>query len=149
MPTNRIRTSRKLRTLDDYKVCEALTLRSPLIPTEGFWDRHGPGLRCAEQRDEQAIGAAWRAGERFMLGLWVSGWQPTVEFVVFDEPGRPGTRPPGWWKYCAPEQPGNRESEKSYLTRLNLWLDGEQAAEAATCSKKSVLRKPRRAVNRH
>ena len=38
----------------------------------------------------------------------------------------PGSRPDAWWTYSAPEPRRPKESERDYLTRLNLLLPGER-----------------------
>jgi hypothetical protein len=142
MPTNRTIRARGRRNLDDYRASEALTLKVPLIPTKGFYDPAAVGTRCAEIRDEAAIGDAWRIHEEKLLRLWIEGWLPaaTAKFTGFTDPGRPGTRPPGWWKHRAPEPRRRGESERKYLDRLGLWQDGEKAAGAAYERRAQIIR---------
>jgi hypothetical protein len=120
MPTNRTRIHRAPSRLDDFRAAEALTLCPPLIQCVGFYDR------TTGWRDERAIEAAWRTHRDRLVRMWIAGWLPTEEFISPFKPGRPGTRPAGWWRHCAPEPQRRGETEAQYLSRLALWLDGEQ-----------------------
>jgi hypothetical protein len=128
----KLRAARRPHGLDDYRLSELFSLRRPLIALNGY------------AGDEAAIAAAWARLERPLVELWISGWKPAVKFVVSEaeEPGAPGTRPAGWWRYCAPEPRGKRESEMAYLRRKGLLIDGEQellAAHARRAATESVL----------
>jgi len=53
-------------------------------------------------------------------------WAANRDWVVAQHAiENPGTRPPLWWKYTAPEPRGD-EHEADYLERLRLWLPGER-----------------------
>jgi hypothetical protein len=130
MATTRKPLLRSAARLDDYRLCELLTLRAPLIPTKGFYDPNAPADLCSHKRDTTAIATAWRAHEMMLLHLWISGWLPTLKFIAY-EPGAPGTRPPGWWRYLTSIGRERHETEERYLTSHCLWLDGEQEAAAA------------------
>src|SRR5215203_1288049 len=130
MATTRKPLLRSAARLDDYRLCELLTLRAPLIPTKGFYDPNAPADPCSHKRDTTAIAAAWRAHEMMLLHLWISGWLPTLKFIAY-EPGAPGTRPPGWWTYRAPDARRQHETEALYLSRHRLWQSGEREAAAA------------------
>jgi len=107
MPTNRRVLSRPRRQLDEYEYSELLTLRSPLIAGTGFWKRDAPGLRVADQRDEDRMRELWRTREVELVTMWVDGWRPQSPFAGYREIGCPGSRPPGWWKFA------NRHPRKS------------------------------------
>jgi hypothetical protein len=116
MPTNRALLRRSLRRLDDYRICEAMTLKRALI-SAGF------------EGDEAAIAAAWAAHEELLIHLWIDGWTPTAaKFITKFEPGRPATRPPGWWRFRAPGPRRVGESVIAYLDRTGKWLPGERAS---------------------
>lgn len=55
---------------------------------------------------------AWEFGRDQLLEEWVRD--------------RPGTRPPGWWRFSAPEPRRTGELEPAYLRRLGLLLQGEE-----------------------
>src|SRR4051794_25740319 len=104
MPTKRTPINRARLAFDDYHAAEALTLRAALIPDLGFYDPLAPGVSCSQKRDIAAIAQAWATRERELLALWISGWVRHEKWVSAFTPGKPGTRPPGWWKHCAPER---------------------------------------------
>jgi hypothetical protein len=110
--------------LDDFKIVEALTLESPLLAGEGFY-APGPGIPAAH-RDEGAIAAAWRMRGHELLELWVSGWSPGKWATNDGMPGKPGTRPKGWWKHAAPRKRRVGESVHRYLDSIDGWLPGER-----------------------
>src|SRR4051812_20529318 len=112
--------------VDDYRLAELLTLQPPLIAGAGYYDPEVRGDRVAEQRDTDAIEQAWRELEDQLLALWIAGWQPELKFTGPVQRGGPGTRPPGWWRFCAtePRRPG--EVQAAYLERHHLWLPGER-----------------------
>jgi hypothetical protein len=126
MPSRRTILGRARHVLDDYRLAELFTLDPPLLVAEGFYNPALPGRRCADQRDTAAMEALWREREGELVALWVHGWQPRSKFVAPFAPGKPRTRPIGWWRHCAPERRRRGESEPDYLDRLNLWLPGER-----------------------
>ena len=54
--------------------------------------------------------------------LWREVWEDAADALLADWIGRhPGTRPPAWWEFSAPDIPrGDDESEPAYLDRLGL-----------------------------
>jgi hypothetical protein len=120
----KVRSAKVPHGLTDYRVAELLSLQRPLIPTEGYCRRED-GRYVA---DEVAIRAAWQRLDAALVQLWIGGWAPSVRFLVPEakEPGMPGTRPAGWWKYCAPDRRRRGESQIAYLRRHNLLVEGEE-----------------------
>lgn len=118
MSTNRRTIQRQLRALDDLAMAEVLCLVPSLI---------GSSLDSAGDRD-QAIAEQWARREHQLVAAWVNGWTPASKFACFvDRPGsRAGTRPPGWWRFCAPVPRRPREAESAYLDRVKRWLPGER-----------------------
>ena len=108
MPTRRTPLGRKRRELDDFCLAELMTLQPGLIHG-GFYDASAEGIRCVDKRDTIAIEETWRERELELLRLWIGGWIPANKWVGAYTPGKPGTRPPGWWKYRAPEPRPRRE----------------------------------------
>ncbi len=128
MPTKRNKVDRSRHVVDEYHLAEALTLQSALIPTFGFYAPWASGSeRCGEKRDVDAIAACWHEREHELLALWIAGWRPTEKWVGVYKPGRPFTRPAGWWRYIAKERRRPRESERDYLIRHELLLPSECA----------------------
>jgi hypothetical protein len=125
MGTTRIPINRPLHRLTELEMKEALSLDPPWV--SGGFDTK-PVDRGCDHRDEAAIAAAWRERERELLEAWTSGWVPSHKFAGPMRPGKPGTRPPGWWKYCAPTPRRRGETETQYLDRTNSWLVGEREA---------------------
>src|SRR5215208_405215 len=120
MPTRRTVLARARHALDDFAICELFTLQGPLIaggvgwhawPTQGSRDYHPP-----HDRDVEAIADAWATREVELVTLWISGWQPESKWCGDFASGKPRTRPPGWWKHCAPERRRRGESQARYLT---------------------------------
>ena len=123
MPTNRRVLSRPRRQLDEFEYSELLTLREPLLGGYGFNGQ-------VDQMEK-----LWREREAELINLWTSGWRPETEFAGFpDKAGRPGTRPPAWWLFCAPHKRKRGEHEWMYLDRYGLWRDGERDEWLAACS---------------
>ena len=134
MPTRRHTLSRPRRQLDEYEYAELLTLRSPLLAGHGFWDRSSQdGTLVADQRDLKKMEELWHQREGELISMWCIGWQPDSPFASYPKLGRPGTRPPGWWRFMAPHKRLRGEHEWQYLDRHGLWRDGEREAWLASC----------------
>jgi hypothetical protein len=112
----KLRPLKRLHGVDDYHIAELFSLQKALLAFHGYWG------------DEAAIAAAWATLERPLIELWITGWEPRVRFLMRDAaiPGAPGTRPVGWWKYCAREPRRKQESEVGYLRRKGLIADCEE-----------------------
>jgi hypothetical protein len=144
MPTNRRPIVRHAVRLTEPQICELLTLEAPLAAGEGFWagQRHEgktvgiprvrgdlpPGGIVAYERDIGAMESAWQTHESTLLGLWIAGWRPGDSLcqAIFT-PGRPGTRPPGWWRFRGPKVLPDLEveTEREYLESHGLLLPEE------------------------
>ena len=143
MPTNTVFRRRTWQpSLSDYEIAEAFHLRPPLIPSEGFLGKVPNGERGALNRDWEAIALAWQTHGDELIELWVSGWTPSVKFLdtAAKLPGAPGTRPAGWWRFCAPRPRRKRESESAYLSRLGLLLPGEAEAISAHTRRDATIK---------
>ena len=103
----KLRAAKLPRWVDRYKLAHLFSLELPLIAGEGY-RRSEDGRSVA---DDNAIRAAWQRLDADLVLLWINGWAPSVRFLMPEakEPGVPGTRPAGWWHYCAPAPRRRRE----------------------------------------
>jgi hypothetical protein len=125
MGTTRTPINRPLHRLTELEMKEALTLEPPMI--SGGFDTK-PVDRGVDHRDTEGIATVWRERESELLEVWISGWRPKSKFAGPMQPGKPGTRPRGWWKHRAATPRRRGETETQYLDRTNSWLVGEREA---------------------
>jgi hypothetical protein len=73
---------------------------------------------------EAELRELWAAEGAELTALYVrGGWK--APGCANQEPPRPGERPPGFWRFGAPEPRRPDETEADYLRRLGLLLPGE------------------------
>lgn len=133
MPTNRTRRRRRWQNeLDCYRIEMLMNGRKAVqLPGTGYFPSTGRGNANTPEQQAEAIEEMrrdWAIHRERPLHWWITGEDGPqgMKPWTFVMTGRPGTRPWAWWDFDAPEPLGERESERDYLRRLNLFLPGEE-----------------------
>jgi hypothetical protein len=148
MPTNRtVRTRRWSPELNVYRRQSLLLGPDTVLLAGAAYYRMGcNNLHLATEEQHTAALAAmrldWAAHRQALLAWWIAGEDtggPKPWAWVY--PRGPGTRPWAWWKFDAPEDLREGESEASYLDRLRLFVLGEKVrSDGVSAGKKPVSR---------